>query len=86
MSCAVGCRHGLDLAWLCLWHRAVVTAWEPPYATGAALKRQKRQKKKKKKKRKEKERGREEERDGGEKRRKVGRKKLIFLNTEVFCF
>ena len=52
----MGCRHGLDLALLCLWCRpaAVVPirplAWDPPYA----LKRQKtkRQKKKKKKKKK----------------------------------
>ena len=52
---AVGCRHGLDLAlrWLC--HRLVATvpiqppAWEPPYALGAALRRQKTKKKKKKK-------------------------------------
>ena len=47
MSCGVGCRHGLDLAWLWLWCRPAATApirhlaWEPPYATGAALKRQK---------------------------------------------
>ena len=41
-----------DLAWL--WHRPVATApigpsaWEPPYATGVALKRQKDGEKKKK--------------------------------------
>ena len=45
MSCGVGLRHGLDLALLWLWHRPAATAligplaWEPPYATGAALKR-----------------------------------------------
>ena len=44
MSCGVGGRHGLDLALLWLWHRPVATApigplaWEPPYATGAAVK------------------------------------------------
>ena len=46
MSCDVVCRHSLDLAWLWLWYRPVATAqipplaWEPPYATGVALKRQ----------------------------------------------
>ena len=45
MSCAVGCRHGSDLALLWLWCRPAATAlirplaWEPPYAMGAALKR-----------------------------------------------
>ena len=55
MSCSVGHRHGLDLALLRLWHRpaAVTLIWEPPYAAGAALKRQKKKKKKKKKKDKE---------------------------------
>ena len=47
MGCGVGRRRGLDLALPLLWCRAAVTApirslaWEPPYATGAALKRQK---------------------------------------------
>ena len=42
MSCGVGCRCGLDLALLWLWHRPVATdpirplAWDPPYAVGAA--------------------------------------------------
>jgi len=37
-------RHGSDLALLWLWHRLAAAAliwplaWEPPYATGAALK------------------------------------------------
>ena len=45
MSCGVGRRHGSDLAQL--WCRPAATAWiqplrrELPYATGAALKRQK---------------------------------------------
>ena len=45
MSCGVGHRQGLDLALLCLWLRSAAAAptrplaWEPPYATGAALKR-----------------------------------------------
>ena len=49
MSCGIGHRHGSDLA--LLWHRPVATAlveplaWEPPYATGMALKRQKKKKK-----------------------------------------
>ena len=44
MSCTVGHRHGLDLAWLWLWRRLAPAAlsrplaWEPPYAAGAALK------------------------------------------------
>ena len=51
MSCGIGHRHGSDPALLWLWHRpaAVVPiqplAWEPPYAAGAALKRQKTKKK-----------------------------------------
>ena len=42
MSCGVGHRHSLDLAWLWLWHRPVAAApiwpltWEPPYDMGAA--------------------------------------------------
>ena len=57
MSCGVGRRHDLDLAWLWLWHRLAATAairplaWEPPYAAAAA---QKIAKKTKKKKRREK--------------------------------
>ena len=45
MSCGVGHRRDLDLAWL--WHRPAATgpirplAWELPYAVGVALKRQK---------------------------------------------
>ena len=52
MSCGVGRRHGSDLE--LLWCRLAATAqiqslaWEPPYAVGAALKRQKTKKKKKK--------------------------------------
>ena len=52
MSCGVGCRHGLDLALLWLWCRLAVVApigplaWEPPYATGAVLKKRKKDKKK----------------------------------------
>ena len=44
MSCGVGCRCGSDPALLWLWCRLVSTApmrplsWEPPYASGAALK------------------------------------------------
>ena len=54
-SCCVGCRLGLDLALLWLWHRPAAVApigplaWEPPYAVGAALKRQKETEKKKQK-------------------------------------
>ena len=52
----VGPRCGLDLVLLWLWHRPAAVApirplaWEPPYATGSALKKTKSQKKKKKKK------------------------------------
>ena len=44
MSCGVGCARGSDLALLWLWGRPVAIApiqslaWEPPYATDAALK------------------------------------------------
>ena len=53
MSCDVGHRRGLGLAWLWLWHRPMATtlirplAWEPPYAVGIALKGQKREREKK---------------------------------------
>ena len=55
MSYGVGHRHGLDPALLWLWCRPAAVApirflaWEPPYAMGAALIRQKTKKKKKKK-------------------------------------
>ena len=47
MSCGVGCRCALDLVWLWLWYKPEVVspirllAWEPPYAMGGTLKRQK---------------------------------------------
>ena len=50
MSCGVGLRRGSDLV-LQLWHRPAAVApirplaWEPPYAKGVALKRQKKKKK-----------------------------------------
>ena len=50
MSCGVGHRRGTDPAWLWLWRRPAAIAptgpllWEPPYAAGAALKRQERKK------------------------------------------
>ena len=53
MNYGVGRRHGSDP--VLLWHRPAATApirpltWEPPYATGVALKRQKDKKEKKKK-------------------------------------
>ena len=52
MSCGVGHRHGSDLALLWLWCSLTAVApigplaWEPPYAVGAALKKQKKKKKK----------------------------------------
>ena len=51
MSCGVGRTCSSDLALLWLWHRPVAVAlirplaWEPSYAAGAALKRQKDKKK-----------------------------------------
>ena len=53
MSCGVGHRNSLDLAWLWLWYRLVATtpirplAWEPPYAVDASLKRPQKKKVKK---------------------------------------
>ena len=52
VSCSVGHRHGLDLTWLWLWQRPAATAliqplaWEPSYATGAALKKTKKERRK----------------------------------------
>ena len=51
MSCGVGRRRGSDPELLWLWCRLVATtrirplAWEPPYATGAALEKAKKKKK-----------------------------------------
>ena len=51
MSCGVGRRHGSDLALLWLWCRPAAVAlieplaWDPPYATDAALKSRKKKKK-----------------------------------------
>ena len=51
VSCGVGGRNGVDPALLWLWCRLVATAqirplaWEPPYAMGVGLKRQKTKKK-----------------------------------------
>ena len=60
MSCGVGHRHGSDPALLWLWRRPVAIdpighlAWEPPYAAGTSLKRQKKKKKRKEKKKRQK--------------------------------
>ena len=60
MSCGVVCRRGSDPALLWLWCRLASTApfrplaWDPPYATGAALEKAKKDKKKKKEKRQKK--------------------------------
>ena len=54
MTCGVGRRRGSDLTLLWPWHRPAAAApiqplaWEPPYAAGVALKRDKRQKQNKK--------------------------------------
>ena len=53
MSCGVGYRRGSDLALLWLWRRPAATApigplpWEPPYASGSALEKTKKQTNKK---------------------------------------
>ena len=50
MSCGVGCTRSSDLALLWLWRRPVATApmrplaWEPAYAMGAALEKDKKDK------------------------------------------
>ena len=50
VSCGVDCRFGSGPALLWLWHRPTAIApigplaWEPQYAAGAALKRQKQKK------------------------------------------
>ena len=50
MSCDVGCKSSLDLVLLWLWPRPAAAAliqplaWEPPYATGAALEKTKNKK------------------------------------------
>ena len=50
VSCGVGCRRSSDPALLWLWRRPAATApiqplaWEPPYGTGAAQEKAKRQK------------------------------------------
>ena len=65
---------GSGIAWL--WCRLAAIslirplAWEPPYAMGVALKRQKTKKNKKKKKKR-----REEKREGKERKGKKGEKK-----------
>ena len=47
VSCGIGHRPGWDLALLWLWYKLEATvpigpqAWEPPYAAGVVLKRQK---------------------------------------------
>jgi len=52
MTCGICHRHGLDLLLLWLWCRTAAIAligplpWEPPYAAGVALKRQKEKKEK----------------------------------------
>ena len=60
MSCGVGCRRSSDPELLWLWRAPGAAApirplaWEPPYASGAALEMAKRQKNKKKQKQKQK--------------------------------
>ena len=55
MSCGIVLRLGLDPKLMWLWYRSAAIAliqplaWEPPYAAGLALKRQKEKKEKKKK-------------------------------------
>ena len=55
-SHGAGCRHGSDLVLLWLWRRPAAAAlirplvWEPPYATGTAIKSKKVKRKRKKEK------------------------------------
>ena len=50
VSCGVGRRRGLDLELLWLWCRLAAVApigplaWEPPYAVGVALKKERKKK------------------------------------------
>ena len=52
VSGGIGCTRGSDPTWLWLWHGLAAVApirsvaWEPPYATGAALKKKLSKKKK----------------------------------------
>ena len=61
MNCGVGHRSGLDLTLLWLWHRPEATAlivplaWEPPYATGAALERERKKERERQRQRQRKE-------------------------------
>jgi len=54
VSCGVGRRRCLDLVLLWLWYRLAAVAsirplaWEPPYASGAALEKAKKKKERKK--------------------------------------
>ena len=63
MSSGIGHRRGFDLVLLWLWRRPVATAliqplaWEPPYASDLALKRQKQTNKNKKSKTEKKQNG-----------------------------
>ena len=55
MTCGVGHRRGLDPELLWLWHRPAATApirplaWEPPYAAGGVLEKDKKTKQQQKK-------------------------------------
>ena len=68
VSCSVGCRLSSDATLLWLWYRPATTALigrlalEPPYATDAALKRQRKQESKKARKQ-EKERKKERQKE-----------------------
>ena len=65
VSWGVGHRRGWDLALLWLWHRPTAVApirplvWKPPYAVGAALKRQGRKEERKGERKKEREKDRQ---------------------------
>ena len=79
MSCGVDCRRGLDP--MLLWRRPAATApirplaWEPPYTTGAALEKAKRQGRK------------EERRKEGRKKERIDRFALnIAILLIVFYF
>ena len=85
MSCGVCHRCGSDLALLWLWYRPAAKgligpiAWEPLYAMGAALKRQKDKKTKKKKK----ERKKERKRMGNNGKAKYTHKPKLFFTVQT---
>ena len=84
MSCGVGCRCSLNPVLLWLWRRPATTAligplaWEPPYAVGVALKRQKAKKPNSL-------RRQDEEESGNPKRNDLKHQKYLTLGVPVMA-